>query len=137
MHASKENSSQAGLSLVECAFAMIVTMVGVMALSGLIAYGMRLQVVSRHATAANALAKAKIEELRTISPNVANSARAPGGSLTENLGNHFDFCDGGFTRRWEVTAGPAGTQMVTVIVFAGDMQNLAPEVRVQALLPIG
>ncbi len=112
----QKQRKQRGFSLVELMVAMVVTVVGVMAVSLLILYGIRLQSFSRDATIANAFAKAKMEQLRVT--NAADPQRSLGGSLTANVANHFDTPPGTtlFIRRWVVAAGPAGTQDITVAV---------------------
>ena len=123
---------EAGFTLVELLVAMVITVVGVVAVTVMIMYGIRLQTVSRDSTAATALARAKIEELRllpVIDPR--RVAQVHCASLTANVNNKFDVAEadgstaaatGRFTRRWCVGPGPAGTGIdeVWVVVTATD-----------------
>src|SRR6476661_18022 len=91
---------QAGFSLIECLIAMVITTVGMLAVAQLIVLGVRLQTESRDATTANALARAKIEELENYAPTAAQRVR--GGSITSNVLNYNDVPDSRFQRRWQV-----------------------------------
>ncbi len=115
------------MSLIEVLIAMVVTVVGILAVANLIVYGIGLQVQARDATLANALAKSKIEELSISLPAV-------GGNLDNNVTGYSD-TPTGFTRRWVVTAGPAGTLDVTVRVIAENpTAAVSPVVDIQVLL---
>ncbi len=115
------------MSLIEVLGAMMVTVVGVVAVATLILYGIGLQVQSRDATMANALAKSKIEELTISLPAV-------GGDLDNNVTGYND-TPTGFTRRWEVKDGPANTLDVTVRVIAENpTAAVSPVVDVQVLM---
>jgi len=123
----KGQNSQRGMSLIEVLGAMMVTVVGVVAVATLILYGIGLQVQSRDATMANALAKSKIEELTISLPAV-------GGDLDNNVTGYND-TPTGFTRRWEVKDGPANTLDVTVRVIAENpTAAVSPVVDVQVLM---
>ncbi len=123
----KGQNSQRGMSLIEVLIAMVVTVVGILAVANLIVYGIGLQVQARDATSANALAKSKIEELSISLPTV-------GGNLDDNVTSYSD-TPTGFTRRWVVTAGPAGTLEVTVRVIAENpTAAVSPVVDIQVLL---
>ncbi len=115
------------MSLIEVLIAMVVTVVGVVAVATLIVYGIGLQVQSRDATMANALAKSKIEELSISLPAV-------GGDLDNNAPGYND-TPTGFTRRWVVLAGPANTLDVTVRVIAENpTAAVSPVVDIQVLM---
>jgi Tfp pilus assembly protein PilV len=94
---------QTGVTLIEVLIAMIVTVVGVVAVATLITYGIGLQVLSRDTSRANSLAKAKIEQLRIIPSS--DPQLSLGGDLSSNVSDHFD-TPAGFVRRWVVAAGP-------------------------------
>jgi len=126
----KGQNSQRGMSLIEVLVAMMVTVVGVVAVATLILYGIGLQVQSRDVTMANALAKSKIEELSI------DSLLAKGGKLTSNVDGYYDMPPGfSFTRRWEVKDGPANTLEVTVRVIAENpTAAVSPVVDIQVLM---
>ena len=123
---------QAGFTLVEVLVAMLVTVVGVVAVTIMVLYGVRLQTLSRDGTMATSLAKAKVEELHMLP--AAAPERQVGGSLTNNDADHFDQPVDYFTRRWVVAAGPAGTQDITVAVLSGDPRVVFPPVQIRVLL---
>ena len=129
-----------GFTLIESMIAMLIFVVGGLAMAGLIAHGVRLQAFSRDTSMANALARAKVEELRVIPRTDAQ--RSDGGSLTGNIANHFDTPAGtSFVRRWTVAAGAAGTQDITVaVVWSSALNSTDPNqrqrtVQVRVLLP--
>lgn len=132
----QKSREEEGFTLIEVLIAMVVAVVGVMAVALLIIYGIRLQAFSRDATMANALAKAKIEQLRVTDPT--DPERQPGGDLNNNVANHFDIPAGTiFIRRWTVdvpAAGPAGTQDITVAVVSSDATVQLPPVQIRLLL---
>ena len=125
-----KDGSQDGFSLLEVLIAMFITIVGVTAVAMMIAYGVGLQVLSRDSTMGNALAREKIEELRVT--DRSHASLAVGGNLNSNVANYFD-TSGGFTRRWLVAAGLAGTLDVTVRVIPADI-TAATTVNVRVLL---
>jgi hypothetical protein len=116
---------------------MVITTVGLLAAAQLIVVGVRLQTESRDATAANALARAKIEELENYAP----TARVRGGSLTANVTGYNDSPDVRFRRRWLVETSPAdagvpsNTQRITVVIMADRGGIRLPPVRVAVLAP--
>ena len=125
----KGQNSQRGMSLIEVLVAMMVTVVGVVAVATLILYGIGLQVQSRDATMANALAKSKIEEL-----SLSISLLEVGGDLDNNVTGYNDMPTG-YTVRWAVAAGPANTLDVTVRVIAENpAAAVSPVVDIQVLM---
>ena len=129
----RKNRGQSGFTLVETLVAMLIFVVGVLAVSVLIVYGVRLQAFSRDATQANAHARALIEQLRVITPRPA-----PGGSLVIDVPNYSDTTPLNpapgtliFIRRWVVAPGPAGTLDVTVAVVPSDPNRQLPPVQIR------
>jgi hypothetical protein len=118
---------------------MVITTVGLLAAAQLIVVGVRLQTESRDATAANALARAKIEELENYPPTAAQRVR--GGSLTTNVTGYNDSPDVRFRRRWLVETSPAdagvpsNTQRITVVIVADRGGIRLPPVQVAVLAP--
>ena len=131
----RKNRGQSGFTLVEMLVAMVIFVVGVLAVAMLILYGIRLQAFSREVTRANSFAKAKIEELRVTTPQPVI-----GGDLNNNVAGYFDTRPlppdtPNFTRRWVVVAAPAGTLDVTVAVVPRIPNMQLPTVQIRALLP--
>lgn len=135
----KRETKLRGFSLIECLIAMVITTVGLLAVAGLISIGIRLQTESRDATAANALARAKIEELQNYAPNA--SQRARGGSLTSDVANYNDSPDSRFQRRWQIQTNPTdagvplGTQRITVVLIPNQTGLRLPPVQLTVLMP--
>jgi Tfp pilus assembly protein PilV len=114
----RQRDSEAGATLVEVLVAMVVTVVGALSVATLMAYGTNLQVTSRDTTTAAAIARQQMERLRMLPP--LSPARAIGGSLTTSAANYsavVDSTHGQFRVRWVVTAGPAGTKQVEMVVL--------------------
>lgn len=110
--------SEAGASMVEVLVAMLVTVVGTLSVATLMAYGTNLQVTSRDTTTAAAVARQQMERLRMLPPLAPS--RAIGGNLAADVANYSALVDtthGQFRVRWVVTAGPAGTKQVDMIVL--------------------
>ncbi len=129
---NEKKLAQAGFTLVEVLVAMLILIVGVLAVTIMMFYGVRLQTMSRDGTMATSLAKAQVEQLRVL-PATAPE-RQDGGSLTNNVANHFDQVDNYFTRRWVVTAGPANTQDITVAVLSSNPRVFFPPVQIRVLV---
>jgi|GEM_PF-1265008 len=134
---TSKNVQQGGFTLIECLIAMVITLVGLLAVANLIVVGIRLQTESRDSTAAMALARAKIEQLQNYAP--AAPQRVRGGSLTTDTIGYFDTPDTRFTRRWQVEINPtdagvpSGTQRITVVVVPNRGGVRLPPVKVAVL----
>ncbi len=126
-----QKTGQQGFSLLECMIAMVITVIGVLAVEMLIVSSVRTETVAGNAGIANGLAKAKLEELQALP--ATNSARANGGSLTSNVTNYFDTSNPKFIRRWTLAAGSVGTQQVVVRVVPAAGVS-APGVQVSTLI---
>jgi Tfp pilus assembly protein PilV len=131
--------NESGFSMIECLFGMVITMIGLLAMAGLIVVGLRFQVESRDLTTANSLARAKLEQLHNTSPTSAERAR--GGSLVTNVTNYNDSLSNGRYRiRWQVEvyptdAGvPKDTQRITVVIVPDRPDVLLPPVQIVSLL---
>ena len=129
--------AEKGFSLIECLIAMVVTTIGLLAVAQLIVVGIRLQSESRDATAANAYARAKIEELQNYAPTATQRVR--GGDLTTNVNGYNDAPDVRFTRRWQIEVSPtdagvpSGTQRISVVVVPRQGGLRLPPVKVVVL----
>jgi prepilin-type N-terminal cleavage/methylation domain-containing protein len=135
----EHNQSEKGFTLIESLISMVITTVGLLAVAGMIGIGIRLQTESRDATAANAFARAKIEEIQNYAPTA--SQRARGGSVTSDETNYNDTPDSRFKRRWLIETNPAdagvpaGTQRVTISVIANQAGLRLPPVTLTLLMP--
>lgn len=109
-----------GFSLVETLVSMVIMMVGLVAIAQLLAVSVHTHTLGRRTSESAMFAAAKIEELAKLNHNTAAAVQiTPGGvdSLGANITNYWDQTTTGYTRRWQVTAGPAaGTRRVTVRV---------------------
>jgi len=127
---NSKDLKQGGFTLIECLIAMVITLVGLLAVAELMVVGVRLQTESRDATAATALARAKIEELQNYAPAAVQRVR--GGSLTTNVLNYNDAPDARFQRRWLIETNPtdagvpSGTQRITVVIVANQGVRIPP-----------
>ncbi len=109
----RERDDQQGFTLLECVIALVVTLIGVLAVFVLITYSVQMHVTSRNTATANTLAKAKVEELK-------NSNRVIGGDLNSNVTGYFDTPAANIVRRWQVTAGPQGSETVAVRMISNN-----------------
>jgi len=128
----KRRRNNEGFTLIECAIAMVTLVVGILAVELLIVNGVKLQSLSSNSSMANALAKAKIEELQARSDN--DPSRANGGSLTSNIGSYNDQPGNHFVRRWVLSAGPNGTQNVRVQVTPSASSAQFTAVTIETLI---
>ncbi len=107
-----------GFSITEVLVALVVTVIGTLSMATLIAYGTRLQVTARDVTRAAAAGRQELERLRTAPP--LSAKRSIDGSLTADVANHFVTVQSQgatFRVRWQVSAGPAGTREVAMVVL--------------------
>ncbi len=109
----RERDDQQGFTLLECVIALVITLIGVLAVYALIAYSVQMHVTSRNTATANTLAKAKVEELK-------NSNRVIGGDLNSNVTGYFDTPAANIVRRWQVAAGPQGIETVAVRMISNN-----------------
>ncbi len=117
----KETNTE-GFTLIECLIAMVLVVAGFSAVFSLLTVCVRTEVISRELTVANSLSRLKMEELK-------NSPRSSGGSLTNDVANYFDKPNPRYTRRWQISADPMGTQTVVVLMIPAASGILLPEVR--------
>ena len=112
---------QSGFTLIECVIAIVLILVGLLAVYSLVVYSVQTQKMSSDLIKANSLARQKVEELR-------NTTRAAGGSLTSNTTNYFDTPSSEYVRRWQITADSIGTQTISVTVVPAVSSTLQPQV---------
>ncbi len=118
----KGGKDSKGFTLIECVIAMVLVVVGFMAIFSLLTVCLRTEVIAREMTTANSLARMKVEELK-------NSTRLPGGSLTSDVTNYFDNPTSRYTRRWQISTDAMGTQTVVVLMTPNAAGILLPEIR--------
>lgn len=109
-----------GFTLIEFITASAILTTGMLGLAVLLATGIQSNSLGGNTNVALSLAQSKIEDLRNLSSSSA--ARANGGSLTSSSANYYD-SPGIFIRRWELTAGPGGSQICKVRVLPANTQN--------------
>ena len=109
-----------GFTLIECVIAMVVALVGLLAIYTLILMAVQTQTVSRDLEIANSFARAKVEELE-------NSTRTAGGDLNANAVGYFDNPSAQYVRRWQVSDDTMGTQTVSVRLVPNRPDMRLPE----------
>lgn len=108
-----------GFSLAEVLISMVIMMVGLVAVAQLLAVSVQTHLLGRRTSEASLLATTKLEDLSKLNHTTAAAIQIspnPPDTLAANVANYFDQVDG-YTRRWQVTAGPADTRRVTVRVL--------------------
>ncbi len=129
----QRRNGENGFSLIEVLIALVVIVIGVMAVTSMMVLAIRLQVLSRDTTLAIGLAEVKLEELRYMDP--ADPERTLGGDLNSNVVDHFENANGNlFTVRWKIDPGPINTQDITIGVVTNALNPQISTVRLQALL---
>lgn len=118
-----DKKRETGFTLIECVIAIVLILVGLLAVYSLVVYSVQTQLRSTNLVTANSLARQKIEELR-------NAARTAGGSLTTNATNYFDTPSSSFIRRWQISDDSIGTQTVSVTVVPSVSSTLQPQVSI-------
>jgi prepilin-type N-terminal cleavage/methylation domain-containing protein len=132
---SPSASSQRGFTLVEVIVAMLICVVGIVAMAGLLAITLRMQQLGRNSTSAVRMAQDKIDELSAMNFNTSAQIGC-GGSLTTNTADHNDVpvvngANMPYTRRWLVQAGPDADpqlRMVTIRLIPNNVdRNVATQ----------
>jgi prepilin-type N-terminal cleavage/methylation domain-containing protein len=132
---SPSASNQRGFTLVEVIVAMLICVVGIVAMAGLLAITLRMQQLGRNSTSAVRMAQDKIDELSAMNFNTSAQV-ACGGSLTTNATDHNDVpvvngVNMPYRRRWLVQAGPDADpqlRMVTVRLIPNNVdRNVATQ----------
>ncbi len=118
-----DKKGQQGMTLLECLVALVVTLVGILAVFVLVTYSVQMHVDSRDTAKANSLAKAKVEELK-------NSAPVVGGDLNSDVTGYFDSPSAEYTRRWQVANGPQATQTISVRMVGNNPDITLPEITI-------
>jgi prepilin-type N-terminal cleavage/methylation domain-containing protein len=109
-----------GYTLIECVIAMVVSLVGLLAIYSLVFTSVRIQILSREMSLTNSYAREKVEELK-------NSSRVVGGGVDSNVLGYFDTPSPKYVRRWQISGDTVGTQTVTVRVLPTVTDTLMPD----------
>ncbi|MBI2073204.1 MAG: prepilin-type N-terminal cleavage/methylation domain-containing protein [Gemmatimonadetes bacterium] len=126
---------EAGFTLAELMVAVLLLVVGVLAVASIMATATLRQVRSTVVTEMTALAESKVEELRAhaIYKSADTVQVSLGGSLTTSEADHADTVTSPvgrpYIRRWLIEAGVAGTRRATLRI-ASEQQS---RVRVPAM----
>lgn len=97
-----------GFTLIEAVIAAALLTIALVALAELLAVSIRMHQLGRNSTTASRLAQDKFEELMKMNflTNPAIQVNATD-TLASNVTNYFDApANSGYTRRWQVQAGP-------------------------------
>jgi len=129
---TQRNSHQTGFTILECAIALAITLIGVLAIEVFVINGLGMQTLASNSSIANSLAKAKVEELQARSSN--DPARANGGSLSANVTNYYDTVGTNYVRRWVISDGANGTQNVQVRVLPSQSSKAFTTVSIETLI---
>ena len=105
----KKINKEKGFTLIECLVAMVITLIGLLAVFQLIAYSLNIEQFASRSTAATKIAVNKIEELKL-------SALTDGGSLITDTSGFSDTSNDLYTVRWTVSNGTAGVETKHIIV---------------------
>jgi prepilin-type N-terminal cleavage/methylation domain-containing protein len=112
-------SREGGFTLIEVLVAMVILTVALVALAGLMAITLRMQMLGRNETAAVRLIQSKIDEIVNINFSTTTTANV-GGSLTSDATGYFDTpTNSGFKRRWlvETITGETKVRRLTVRII--------------------
>jgi Tfp pilus assembly protein PilW len=115
------NKSEKGATLVDSVIAMVVSLIGIVAVYSLVIVSLQTQAISKDLASANSFARAKVEELK-------NRTRTAGGDLTTNAVGYFDTPSPDYTRRWQIADDTIGSQTVSVRVIPTVQTPLVIEV---------
>jgi Tfp pilus assembly protein PilV len=118
-----------GLTLIECLVAMVVTMVGVLAVFQLVALSVQIESFSFRSIEADNLAVNKLEELKI-------GTLTNGGSLTSNVSGYADTSNANYIVRWQISNGAVGvgTKYVVVQVIPANSGVKYAEVKLETLI---
>jgi Tfp pilus assembly protein PilV len=109
--------SERGFTVLESLIATIVLTVALVAMAELLAVTLRMHQLGRTSAQASRLAQDKFEELMKMNfaTNPAIQVNATD-TLAADVANYFDTTIPGYTRRWRVSAGPAGNPSLRTVV---------------------
>jgi hypothetical protein len=118
-----------GLTLIECLVAMVITMIGLLAVFQLVALSVNIENFSYRSMEANNLAINKIEELKI-------GTLTNGGSLTANVSGYSDTTNADYIVRWQISNGSAGvgTKYVAVEISPRNTGIKYASVKLETLI---
>ena len=125
------STNERGFTLIEALVATLVLTVGLVATAELLAVSVRMHMLGRNSSTATRLAQDKFEEMMKMNfaTNPAISPVTCATALTSNVANCFDAPAGsGYTRRWQVQAGPGGNASLRLVTIRVIPNN--PDIRV-------
>ena len=97
---------------------MVVLTIGLVSLAELMAVTLRLQQLGRNETQAVRLAQDRMDRLMSLNFTTAASIQLNGvNSLASNVANYFDTEVEGYTRRWDIAAGPDANPDLRVVTI--------------------
>lgn len=98
--------------------AMVVLTIGLVSLAELLAVTLRLQQLGRNETQAVRLAQDRMDRLMSLNFTTAASIQLNGSdSLASDVANYFDTEVQGYTRRWDIEAGPDGNPDLRIVTI--------------------
>ena len=127
-------SGDRGFTLVEVLICTLILTIGLIAIAGLLGVTTQMHIGAQEATRSTRLAQEKLDEL--MKQNFATSpAVAVGGSLTNDVANHFETPVSGVTLRWAVQGGPAAdTRVLTVRVINARARQYGRQVDLSTII---
>jgi Tfp pilus assembly protein PilV len=122
-------NKEKGLTLIECLVAMVVTMIGLLAVFQLVALSVQTETFSYRSIEANTLASNRIEQLKL-------GTLTNGGSLTSNVSGYYDISNANYIVRWQISDGSVGvgTKYVIVEVIPANTGIRYANVRLETLI---
>jgi prepilin-type N-terminal cleavage/methylation domain-containing protein len=117
--------NNAGFSLLECIFAIVILTVGLLAVAALASVAVKRETFAYKTSETSTLAASKIEEIKA-------GTLVIGGSLTSDVTGYSDIPNFEYSRRWQIIDGPSGTKQVTVKVF----HQIAPQAKTAQIVTL-
>lgn len=106
---TQQSRSDGGFTLVEVVISMLIFTIGILSMAQLMAVSLRMQDLGRNQTSAVRVAQDKLDQLMSLNFDTSAEVQLTGeNSLDSNVTNYFDTDVQGFTRRWQIDAGPDG-----------------------------
>lgn len=119
--------AEKGFSLIECLIAMVVTMVGLLAVFQLVSISVQMETFSYRSIEANNLATNKVEQLKL-------GTLTNGGGLTSNISGYSDTTNQNYVVRWQVSDGAVGSKDIIVEVIPKNSDIKYAKVRLETLV---